>query len=153
MYANQLVTDGNHPNFIPAIPGVSAAGDPVTPVFRAPAGQPARIHVLNGASADRDGTWMLHGHIWERTPFVCPDEAYLGLAGLCNPDSIGSLALGLNPISKWMGGEEGMGHAYGHWPIVLESAGGGNAVAGDYLYRDYAPNGNRNGQFGIFRVE
>jgi hypothetical protein len=52
-----------------------------------------------------------------------------------------------------MGGEEGMGHVYGHWPILLDSAGGSGGVAGDYLYRDYAPNGNRNGQFGILRVD
>jgi hypothetical protein len=52
-----------------------------------------------------------------------------------------------------MGGEEGMGHVYGHWPILLDSAGGTGKVPGDYLYRDYAPNGYRNGQFGILRVE
>ena len=155
MYANQLVGNLDHPNFIPAIPGVSAVGDPQTPVFRAPAGQPARIHVLNGASADRDGTWMLHGHVWQRDPFVCPDQADLTLAGRCNPSpgTVDSTALGLNPHGKWMGTEEGMGHAYAHWPILLGSAGGSNAIAGDYLYRDYAPNGNRNGQFGIFRVQ
>jgi len=51
-----------------------------------------------------------------------------------------------------MGGEEGMGHVYGHWPILFD-AGGTNGVTGDYLFRDYAPNGNRNGQFGILRVE
>ena len=52
-----------------------------------------------------------------------------------------------------MGGEEGMGHVYGYWPILLDSAGGGNAVTGDYLFRDYAPNGNIKGMFGILRVE
>jgi hypothetical protein len=155
-YANQLVTDGNHPNYIPAIEGVSADGDPVTPVFRAPAGQPARMHVLNGASADRDGTWMLHGHLWQRDPFVCTgadQDDYVSLVGRCDPDAVASQALGVNPQGKWMATEEGMGHAYGHWPILLQSAGGSGAVPGDYLYRDYAPNGNRNGQFGILRVE
>ena len=143
------------PNAVPAIPGVSAAGDPATPVFRTTANQASRIHVLNGASADRDGTFILHGHVWQRDPFVCPGESDLGLEGLCldSEATIDSTALGLNPIGKWMGGEEGMGHAYGHWPILLQSAGGTNAIQGDYLYRDYAPNGNRNGQFGILRVE
>ena len=153
MYANQLVN--LEPNSIPAIPGVSELDDPVTPVFRAAAGGPTRMHVLNGASADRDGTFMLHGHVWQRNPNVCPNEADLGLAGRCNPSltTVDSTALGNNLQSKYMGGEEGMGHVYGHWPILLDSAGGSNAVAGDYLYRDYAPNGNRNGQFGILRVE
>jgi hypothetical protein len=50
-----------------------------------------------------------------------------------------------------MGGEEGMGHAYGYWPILF-NAGGTNSVTGDYLFRDYTPSGNRNGQFGILRV-
>ena len=72
---------------------------------------------------------------------------------VADPDAVASQALGLNPQGKWMATEEGMGHVLGHWPILLESAGGSNAVAGDYLYRDYAPNGNRNGQFGILRVE
>ena len=61
-----------------------------------------------------------------------------------------SQALGLNAQGKYMGGEEGMGHVYGHWPILFD-AGGTDGVAGDYLYRDYAPNGNRNGQFGLLR--
>jgi hypothetical protein len=139
---------------------VSAAGDPQTPVFRTTAGMPSRIHVLNGASADRDGVFILHGHVWQRDPFVCPGDSYLGLPGYCNQygkyytgaDSIPSQALGLNPIGKYMGGEEGMGHVYGHWPILF-NAGGTGAVAGDYLFRDYTPSGNRNGQFGILRAE
>ena len=65
---------------------------------------------------------------------------------------MGSQALGLNPQGKWMGGEEGMGHVFGHWPILID-AGGTGAVPGDYLYRDYTPSGNRNGMFGILRVK
>ena len=133
---------------------MSAAGDPQTPVFLANAGQASRIHVLNGASADRDGTFILHGHVWQRDPFVCPGESDLGLTGLCldSAATVDSTALGLNPIGKYMGGEEGMGHAYGHWPILF-NAGGTGGVTGDYLFRDYAPNGSRNGQFGIMRVQ
>ena len=41
--------------------------------------------------------------------------------------------------------------AFGHWPFLFD-AGGTGAVRGDYLFRDYAPNGNRNGMFGILRV-
>ncbi len=155
MYANNLVT--GEPNTIPAIAGVSALGDPVTPVFRttldADTAFDTRMHVLNGASADRDGTFMLHGHVWQRDPFVCPNQSDLGLAGRCNPNEpVPSRALGLNQQAKYLGGEEGMGHVYGHWPILFD-AGGADGVPGDYLYRDYAPNGNRNGQFGILRVQ
>jgi hypothetical protein len=152
MYANVLTL--SEPNAIPAIAGVSAAGDPQTPVFNAAAGEPTRIHVLNGASADRDGVFILHGHLWQRDPFVCPGQNDLGLEGRCNQNTpVPSLALGDNAQGKYMGGEEGMGHVFGHWPILLDSAGGTDGVVGDYLYRDYAPNGNRNGQFGILRVQ
>jgi hypothetical protein len=162
-YANNLVlgkdAEGNPiviDNAIPEITvddkRISAIGDPQTPVFRAPRGMATRMHVLNGASADRDSTYILHGHVWQRDPYVCPDDSRHGLPGLCMLDSVGSLALGKNPVGKYMGSEEGMGHVYGHWPILFD-AGGSNAVPGDYLYRDYAPNGNRNGMFGILRVE
>jgi hypothetical protein len=170
LYANGLVA--GELNAIPAIPGVSAAGDPVTPVFRATADTDAsnavtdtRMYVLNGASADRDGTFILHGHLWQRDPYVCtgaadggttsnsPQDDQVGLAGRCDPDALApSNALGLNAQGKYMGAEEGMGHVYGHWPILFD-AGGSGAVPGDYLYRDYTPSGNRNGQFGILRVE
>ena len=77
---------------------------------------------------------------------------YLDLPGMCWPDQVPSQALGLNPIGKYMGSEEGMGHVYGHWPI-LYNTGGTFGVAGDYLFRDYAPSGARNGMYGILRVE
>ena len=152
-YANKLVA--LEPNAVPAIANVSAAGDPATPVFYTGAGSPTRMYVLNGASADRDGTFILHGHVWQRDPYVCPgqNDGLPGLPGRCdNNELVPSRALGFNMQGKWMGGEEGMGHAYGHWPILF-TAGGTDEVAGDYLFRDYAPNGNRNGQFGILRVE
>jgi hypothetical protein len=161
MYSNALVDNVVHPNTIPEIPGVSALGDPVTPVFQATAGQATRMYVLNGASADRDGTFIVHGHLWQRDPYVCtgnttnpnsPQDGLVLLAGRCAPSAkVPSNALGFNQQGKWMSSEEGMGHAYGHWPILFD-AGGTNRVPGDYLYRDYSPSGNRNGQFGIFRV-
>jgi len=160
MFANLLVA--GEPNAIPENLPVSKAGDPQTPVFRATADTNSlnpvtdtRMYVLNGASADRDGTFILHGHVWQRDPFVCTGDQqddYVLLPGRCDPDVVGSQALGLNPQGKWMGGEEGMGHVFGHWPILFD-AGGTGAVSGDYLYRDYTPSGNRNGMFGILRVE
>jgi hypothetical protein len=151
LYSNGLVA--GEPNTIPAIPGVSAAGDPATPVFTATAGQPTRLYLLNGASTDRDSTFVLHGHVWQRDPYVCPGQSDLGLVGRCNPNTpVPSLALGNNPQAKYMGSEEGMGHAYGHWPILI-SAGGSDGIAGDYLFRDYSPSGNTDGLWGILRVQ
>jgi hypothetical protein len=166
-YANGLVA--TEPNAVPFIQDVSAAGDPATPVFRATADTngenpvfDTRIHLLNGASADRDGTFILHGHLWQRDPYVCPwgsqdwygkEPGYvLNMVGRCDPNAIASQALGFNPMGKWMGSEEGMGHVYGYWPILFDAGGTGHVV-GDYLFRDFGPSGNRNGQFGILRVE
>ena len=163
MYANDLVK--NEPNAIPAITvggkEVARAGDPQTPVFRAQrnpvtdAAYNTRMHLLNGASADRDSTYVLHGHVWPRDPYVCTgssQDASVNLAGRCDPNEpVPSQALGLNKQAKYMGGEEGMGHVFSHWPILFD-AGGSFGVRGDYLFRDYAPNGNRNGMFGILRV-
>jgi hypothetical protein len=160
-YANKLVE--LETNAIPENPAgcstddtvdcISRLGDPQTPVLRTTAGMPTRMHVLNGASADRDGTFVLHGHLWQRDPYVCPGERDLDLEGKClitNP--VPSRALGLNPVGKYMGSEEGMGHVYGYWPILF-NAGGTAQVDGDYLFRDYSPSGNRNGMFGILRVD
>jgi hypothetical protein len=158
MYANQLVTGDPNNNHLPD-------GDPATPVFTAELGQATRMYVLNGASADRDGTFILHGHLWQRDPYVCPTENDLGLTGKCDTDGPGlprtvdSTALGMNPIGKWMGSQEGMGHAYGHWPILFNAGGTNAASLGcniepcDFLFRAYSPSGNRNGQFGILRVK
>ncbi|NIP18679.1 MAG: hypothetical protein GWM87_11350, partial [Xanthomonadales bacterium] len=70
MYSNALVEGTD--NAIPAIPNVSEAGDPQTPVFRAQRDATnsnsvfdTRMFVLNGASADRDSTYILHGHVWQ----------------------------------------------------------------------------------------
>ena len=167
MYANELVVA--EPNTIPAIPGVSEAGDPATPVFRATADvagsnpvKDTRMYVLNGASADRDGVFILHGHVWDREPYVCTGtdvdgtlttDGSIALAGRCSPTAdVPSAAFGNNLQGKAMGGQEGMGHVFSHWPVHVD-AGGTGAVKGDYLYRDYTPSGNRNGQFGILRVE
>jgi hypothetical protein len=51
-----------------------------------------------------------------------------------------------------MGAEEGMGHAYGHWPVLV-NAGGSFGVTGDYLFRDWASFGNSMGLWGLFRVQ
>jgi hypothetical protein len=168
MYSNALVA--GHGNAIPANGNVSEAGDPQTPVFRAQRDADGsnsvfdtRMFVLNGASADRDSTYILHGHVWQRDPHVCTGDKLdetdrsrqddeVNIVGRCDPwAEVPSNALGLNKQAKYLGGEEGMGHVFAHWPILFD-AGGTNHVRGDYLYRDYAPNGNRNGMFGILRV-
>ena len=67
-------------------------GDPVTPVFTAAAGAPVRMHLLMPTGSPRASSFTLHGHLWQRAPYVCPDSAKDGLAGKC-------LATGYFPTS------------------------------------------------------
>jgi hypothetical protein len=152
-FSNLLVTGGVAP--ICDANNV-CTGDPSTPVFQANAGQPARIHITNPHGTTRGSTFALHGHAWQRAPYVCPGESRDGLTGNCNMGTdaavnVGSKALGNNLTSFYQGGQESW-NAPSHFDIVLPSAGGGNNVQGDYLFRDKASFGNASGIWGIMRV-
>ncbi len=137
-------------------------GDPQTPVFTAAAGEAFRQHVLMPAGPGRGSTYDLHGHVWQRDPYVCPGSADLGLVGKCDMGNghagitgtgeVGSRALGDNPIGFGLGGIESWFPGE-HYEIVIPSAGGGGAVPGDYLFRDHMGLGNMQGLWGIVRVE
>jgi hypothetical protein len=135
-------------------------GEPATPVFLATAGQPMRMRVTEPHGTNRGTTFQLHGHVWQRDPYVCPGESRNGLTGACksefmNPDgtmTVGSLAIGDNPQGMYFGGQESVWPGQ-HYEVNIPSAGGGNAAAGDYLFRDSASFGNAAGLWGIVRVE
>jgi hypothetical protein len=140
--------------------GLTAGTDPVTPVFTAKAGQELRLHLLEPAGVGRGGVFALHGHVWQRAPYVCPGSSRLGLAGSCNATGfyptlpgfeVGSRALGTSPTSMYLGGQESVLPG-AHFEIVVP-AGGANAVPGDYLFRDQAAFGNTSGLWGIVRVQ
>ncbi|PWB64143.1 MAG: hypothetical protein C3F14_07215 [Deltaproteobacteria bacterium] len=154
---------GGVPNAHQAYSNVLTGGeDPVTPVFFADAGRPARIRITNPYGTTRGSTFALHGHVWQRDPYVCDDNQY-GLPGKCNAPATGSIffpagtplvgsrKIGTNPIGFAQGGQESW-NAPSHFDIVLPSAGGGNGVPGDYLYRDKGSFGNASGVWGILRV-
>ena len=170
-YSNTLAAA--EPNSLPG-------GDPATPIFTARPGQATRIHMLVPFATDRDSTLHIAGHVWQRDPFVCtgaartqtpvgniglpviqdPQDPGVALPGRCSPRAEApSNALGLNPQAKWMGGEEGMGHAYGHWPILVNAGGSDAANLGctagqpcDFLYKAWESWGNVNGMWGLLRV-
>jgi hypothetical protein len=149
------------------LPGVG--GDPETAVFTVAAGDPFRMHVLMPFAPGRGSTYDLHGHVWQRDPYVCPSDSDLGLVGKCNmgnghagasaakggPDnnipSVGSQNLGDNPIGFHLGGIESWFSGQ-HYEIVIPSAGGSFGVEGDYLFRDHMGIGNAGGLWGIVRV-
>jgi manganese oxidase len=129
-----------------------AGGDPATPVFLANRNQQTRIHITNPHGTTRGSTFAVHGHVWQRDPYICPGEARNGLTGACNMTSVGSRAIGTNPQGFATAGQESWTPA-SHFSVVLPSAGGGNGVVGDYLARDYGAFGNASGVWSIIRVK
>jgi hypothetical protein len=156
-------TYGSIPNAHRAFSNVLTANqDPATPVFQATAGQQARIRITNPFGTSRGSTFALHGHVWQRDPYVCNDDQY-GLDGKCLAPAtggstwfglplVGSRAIGNNPQGFAQGGQESW-TPMSHFDIVLPSAGGGNAKPGDYLMRDQASFGSASGVWGILRVQ
>lgn len=131
---------------------VGVGGDPVTPVFQANRNQQTRIHITNPHGTTRGSTFGLHGHVWQRDPYICPGEARNTLTGACLMTSVGSRALGVNPQGFATAGQESWTPA-SHFDVFLPSAGGGNGVIGDYLMRDHGSFGNASGAWGIMRVK
>jgi len=150
-------------NALPDVPGSPAFGDPATPVLVASAGQEVRMHVAVPHSTSRGSTLGIHGHVWQRDPYICPGEAQDGLAGRCNRPTdgklvdasnnwvVGSKALGHNPTGINMGGQESL-TPYSHYDFFLPYAGGRAGHTGDYLFRDKASFGVASGLWGILRV-
>ena len=142
--------------------------DPETAVFAVSAGEPFRMHVLMPFSPGRGSTYDLHGHVWQRDPYICPGEDDFaddgatgplpgkcemgnGHAGAAGTGSVGSRNLGENPIGFHLGGIESWFSGQ-HYEIVIPSAGGSFGIAGDYLFRDHMGLGNAGGLWGIVRV-
>lgn len=134
------------PNFFENSPSLSTFGiaraqsnslvnaDPQTPVFVAEAGLPLRLRVLHPAGLNEQ-VFELHGHTWQEEPY-----------------SKGSLAIvDNNPMSQWTGSRDTFG-ANSSFDIVLKSAGGKNAVKGDYLFRTFIGQDFQNGMWGLLRV-
>ncbi len=121
--------------------------DPETPVLLANAGEPFRMRVTNPYGTSRGTTFALHGHVWQRDPYVCAGSKD-GLAGRCATGAVGSEAIGVNPLGFAQGGQESITPAT-HFDIVPTRTGD----AGDYLFRDVASFGSTSGLWGILRVQ
>ncbi len=136
----------------PGSPEVGPIGEPSTPVFLARPGEPLRVRLGVPHGTNRGSTFSLHGHTWQRDPYVCPDDARNGLVGACLPTSVGSQAIGHNPQGFYQGAQESI-WSTAHYDFVLASAGGAGGILGDYLFRDTGSFGNASGLWGIVRVE
>ncbi len=129
--------------------------DPATPVFirRSPArrcGSTRRYRTARRAAA----TLAFHGHVWQRDPYVCPGESERhGLTGVCEMTTVGSLAIGDNPIGFAQGAQES-NTPMSHFTYRLPEGGRRRtASTGDYLFRDSGSFGNASGLWGILRVD
>ena len=111
--------------------------DPVTPIFTAVAGTPVRMRVADPGGNMRNRVFTLHGHLWQRQPYLAGD--------------VPSQTIGDNPLAFYRGAQEGIASG-SHFDIVLPSAGGAFQVPGDYLYRDQGSFGNFKGLWGLLRV-
>ncbi|MNZ35350.1 hypothetical protein D3C78_527470 [compost metagenome] len=123
--------------------------DPATPVLRVKPGQPFRTHLLLPSGGSRGTTFQLAGHVWAFNPFLAEKSDAEGYPQF--PSGVGSVRFGLNPLATYIGAQENLLPA-GHYSFMFPSAGGANAVPGDYLFRDYAGFGNLSGLWGILRV-
>jgi hypothetical protein len=137
-----------------------AGGDPATPVFTARAGQQVRLHLLEPSGSNRASTFTLHGHVWQRAPYVCPHSAKDGLPGKCLATGflptvsgeVGSQAIGTSPLGMYMGSQD-LIMAGAHFTLFLPSAGGANMIPGDYLLMDRAGFGTTGGLWSLLRVQ
>ncbi|MDZ4230465.1 MAG: hypothetical protein U1B77_01450, partial [Dehalococcoidales bacterium] len=122
-------------DFTDSLSNSLTGGDPETPVFIATAGTTVRFRVLKPGGHNRSEGFTLHGHIWQRNPYIN-----------------NSTEIGDNPLSQWISVQEGVGPT-NHFDIVpVGGAGGGFGVLGDYLFRDMSPSHFNNGAWGILRV-
>jgi hypothetical protein len=134
--------------------------DPATPVFSAPAGSQVRMHLLQPSGSNRASSFTLHGHVWQQAPYVCPNSAKDGLSGKCLATGffptlageVGSKAIGTSPLGGYMSAQD-LIQSGSHFTLFLPSAGGGNAVRGDYLLMDRAGFGTTNGLWSLLRVQ
>ncbi len=118
-------------------------GDPQTPIFVAQAGEAIRLRVLQPAGHARNHVFALHGHIWPRYPYT---------SACTSTPCLGSTMIGNNPLTYWVGSQDGHGPT-DHWDFIPEhGAGGAFGIPGDYLFRDMVPISFYNGIWGLLRV-
>ncbi|MCB1886745.1 MAG: hypothetical protein KDH20_03960, partial [Rhodocyclaceae bacterium] len=148
LFSNKCCTPGGT-----ATTATNNVGEPATPIFVAKAGQEVRMRVIEPTGAGRGTIFNLHGHVWARDPYFCPGESRNGLPGACEMNTVGSRAIGLNPLSfLYLGAQESV-QPMAHFELFLPKAGGQGAIAGDYLYVDRGSFGRTNGLWGLMRVE
>lgn len=123
-------------NYANLLSNSKVGGDPTTPVFTAKPKDEIRFRILEPNGHARNSAFKLNGHVWQREPYI-----------------ENSTKLGNNPLSEWIGIQDGIGPTSHFDAIPANGAGGKFGIIGDYLYRNQASFQFANGQWGILRVE
>lgn len=148
---------------------VTSADQPVTepyvPIMKAYAGQEMRLRALLPTGVGRASTMQLHGHAWQRDPylaeFVDPEGYPRGgnRYGIHKDKKLiqrgwgmPSKCIGGNALAMHLGGQESVA-PMAHFDLIFPSAGGFHEVTGDYLWRDLGGFGVTNGLWALVRVE
>jgi hypothetical protein len=128
--------------------------DPVTPVFRAAAGEPVRFRLVMPSTSTINAlsppvTFDIHGHGWPEEPFVQQRVRVVegSYADAFNP---AGLKIGRNVRSQFLGAQQ-VG-PYEAFNFVIDHAGGTGRQEGDYLY-EALQRTQFLGLWGLFRVE
>jgi hypothetical protein len=119
-----------------AVPGSTVEwGDP-QPVWVVERGKPFRLRMVHsdGLGGFPDDVMKLHGHVYAEEPYTAS-----------------STKIGFNGNTNWMGAREGFGPGH-QFDIVIDHAGGGNAVPGDYLFASFPAAEQANGNWALVRV-
>jgi hypothetical protein len=134
-------------------------GEPYTPIFKVRPHTEVRMRNLLPTGVGRGTTSVLHGHVWQRDPYLAEKTLALGtLGGLhqsaTTPVQYGtpSKCLGRNALGMALGAQDSLA-PMAHFDWVLPSAGGGAGVPGDYLVRDIGGFGVTSGLWALMRVE
>ncbi|PHS03597.1 MAG: copper oxidase [Kordia sp.] len=107
---------------------------PETPHFIAKAGMPLRLRLLHPGGLGGGETFTLHGHSWQEEPY-----------------QYNSTVMGHNEESQQFGFRDQLG-PLNSFDLLIDSAGGKNAVEGDYLYNDMVNLGFQGGVWGVMTV-
>ncbi|MNZ87246.1 hypothetical protein D3C78_1060970 [compost metagenome] len=140
---------GAIPNAHMAYSNALVGGDPVTPILTVKPGQPFRTHVTMPSGGGRGSSYQLDGHLFPQEPYLSEKVDASGYP--VKYAGVGSVRFGNNPLTRFGGAQESVLPA-AHFNFMYPSAGGLNAIPGDYLYRDFAALGNTGGLWGLLRV-
>ncbi len=108
--------------------------DPGTPIFPAGKGMPVRLRLTQAGGSGEMLTFVLAGHNFQEEPY-----------------QLNSTKLGYNRASSWLGSRPQVA-PNNTFDLVVGPAGGENGIPGDYLYRFYQNEANKDGAWGLMRV-